>query len=68
MRIIMAVGSDQFFEHIDAFFDYGKNIYQVSDQTVKSNQVDLSLFQSFVQTGRYESIYLFSICNSASLL
>jgi site-specific recombinase XerD len=52
----MAVGSDQFFEHIEAFFDYRKDIYRVSDQTVKSNRVDLSLFQSFVQTSRYESI------------
>jgi site-specific recombinase XerD len=52
----MAVGSDQFFEHIEAFFDYRKDIYQVSDQTVRSNRVDLSLFQSFVQDSRYESI------------
>ena len=52
----MAVGSDQFFEHIEAFFDYRKDIYQVSEQTIKSNRVDLSLFQSFVQDSRYDAI------------
>ncbi len=52
----MAVGSDLFFEHIEAFFDYRKDIYQVSDQTIKSNRVDLNLFQSFVQDSQYDAI------------
>ena len=52
----MAVGSDQFFEHIEAFFDYRKDVYQVSDQTIKSNRVDINLFQSFVQDSRYDAI------------
>jgi site-specific recombinase XerD len=52
----MAVDKHRFFEHIEAFFDYRKDIYQVSEQTIKSNRVDLSLFKSFVQSSRYKSI------------
>lgn len=52
----MAVSSDQFFEHVEAFFNYRKDIYQVSDQTVKSNRVDLSIFKTFVKKRRYKSI------------
>ncbi len=40
----MGVASEQFFEYIDAFFDYRQDIYQVSEQTIKSNRVDLNLF------------------------
>ena len=52
----MAVRSDRFFEHIDAFLDYRIDIYQISDQTVKSNRVDLNLFQSFIQDSHYKNI------------
>lgn len=52
----MGVDSEPFFEHIDAFFDYRKDIYQVSEQTIKSNRVDLLLFQSFVQDSPFETI------------
>ena len=52
----MGVASEQFFEYIDAFFDYRQDIYQVSEQTIKSNRVDLNLFRSFVQDSPYETI------------
>lgn len=52
----MGVASTKFFDHIDAFFDYRQDIYQVSEQTIKSNRVDLSLFRSFVQDSPFETI------------
>jgi site-specific recombinase XerD len=44
----MAVTSDNFFRHIDDFFNYRQNIYEISPQTVKSNLVDLDLFKNFI--------------------
>ena len=45
----MAVAARQFFNHIDAFVDYRKTIYETSDQTVRSNCIDLNLFREFVK-------------------
>ena len=44
----MAVAPDNFFRHIDDFFDYRREIYEISPQTVKSNRVDLDLFKNFI--------------------
>ena len=44
----MAVSSDDFFMHIDDFFNYRQDIYEISPQTVKSNRVDLDLFKNFI--------------------
>jgi site-specific recombinase XerD len=44
----MAVTSDNFFRHMDDFFNYRQDIYEVSPQTVKSNRVDLDLFKNFI--------------------
>jgi len=44
----MAVTSDNFFRHIDDFFNYRQDIYEISPQTVKSNRVDLDLFKNFI--------------------
>jgi site-specific recombinase XerD len=52
----MVLPADRFFEHIDAFIDYRKDIYQVSDQTIKSNRVDLNLFKSFIKESGYQTI------------
>jgi len=52
----MSVNSTRFFEHIDAFFDYRQSIYQASEQTIKSNRVDLNLFRSFVQDSPFDTI------------
>jgi site-specific recombinase XerD len=52
----MAVAIDDFFGHVDTFFDYRKNIYEASDQTIKSNQIDLQLFKDFVNNGNYSVI------------
>jgi site-specific recombinase XerD len=52
----MGVDSKRFFDHIDAFFDYRQTIYQASQQTIKSNRVDLNLFRNFVQDSPFETI------------
>jgi len=45
----MAVAATQFFNHIEAFIDYRKTIYETSDETVRSNSIDLNLFRGFVK-------------------
>lgn len=52
----MAVEASRFFEHRDSFLDYRKSIYGASDQTLKSNRVDLSLFERFISNQRYHTI------------
>ncbi len=44
----MAVIPEKFFQHFDDFFNYRRDIYEISPQTVKSNRVDLSLFKNFI--------------------
>lgn len=52
----MAVAIKDFFGHLDTFFDYRKNIYDVSDQTIKSNRIDLQLFRDFVDKRNYSVV------------
>jgi site-specific recombinase XerD len=52
----MAVAAKDFFEHMDAFMDYRQVVYEVSDQTVKSNMVDLRLFKGFIKRNKHETI------------
>jgi len=52
----MAVAARDFMHHIDDFFNYRKTIYEISDQTVKSNRVDLSLFENFVRRKNVKTI------------
>jgi len=44
----MAVIADDFFQHFDDFFNYRRDIYEISPQTVKSNRVDLGLFKNII--------------------
>jgi len=44
----MAVIADDFFQHFDDFFNYRRDVYEISPQTVKSNRVDLDLFKNFI--------------------
>ncbi len=44
----MGVEAARFFEHVDSFLDYRKDIYGASDQTLKSNRIDLNLFARFI--------------------
>lgn len=52
----MAVDAIDFFNHMDSFLDYRKTSYGVSDQTLKSNLIDLTLFQRFIFSNRYKTI------------
>lgn len=52
----MAVTADSFFRHMEAFFKYRRDIYDISPQTVKSNRVDLDLFEGFVRSQDLGSI------------
>ena len=45
----MAVAATQFFNHIEPFIEYRKTIYETSDETVRSNCIDLNLFRDFVK-------------------
>jgi len=56
MNTIQAVAKEHFFNHIDDFMDYRKTIYQTSDQTIKSNHIDLRLFKDFVDMKNYQYI------------
>ncbi len=52
----MAVAIKDFFGHIETFFDYRKSIYEVSDQTIRTNRIDLQLFKDFVDKQNYSVI------------
>jgi len=52
----MAVAAEDFFDHIDEFMDYRKVVYEMSDQTIKTNQTDLKLFREFIKNQNRSSI------------
>ncbi len=52
----MAVAVKDFFDHTETFFNYRKSIYEVSNQTIRTNRVDLRLFKEFVNKGNYTVI------------
>jgi len=42
----MAIAARDFFNYMDTFFDYRENIYEISEQTTRSNRIDLKLFRN----------------------
>lgn len=52
----MGVAPDHFFRHMDGFFDYRQEVYEASAQTIKSNRIDLGLFESFISSENIRSI------------
>ena len=52
----MSIPANRFFQHIHAFFDYRQDIYEISSQTLKSNRVDLSLFENFIRSRKQNII------------
>ncbi len=52
----MAVIPKKFFSHFDDFFKYRREIYEISEQTVKSNRVDLGLFKNFICSQNVKTI------------
>ncbi len=51
-----AVTKEQFFNHVQDFMDYRKTIYEASDQTIKSNHIDIKLFRNFLDMKDYHAI------------
>ena len=45
----MEVAAQTFFAHVEDFMDYRKTVYEVSEQTARSNRIDLDLFEGFVK-------------------
>ena len=56
MNTIQAVAKEHFFHHVHDFMDYRKTIYETSDQTIKSNHIDLRLFKDFIDMKNYQYI------------
>ena len=51
-----AVTTQQVFNHVQHFRDYRKTIYEASDQTIKSNHIDIKLFRNFLDMKNYHYI------------
>jgi site-specific recombinase XerD len=52
----MAIMAPDFFKYIDEFMSYRQNIQEISSQTVKSNRVDLNLFEKFIESQNQKTI------------
>jgi site-specific recombinase XerD len=52
----MAIMAPDFFKYIDEFMSYRQNIQEISSQTVKSNRVDLNLFEKFIKSQNQKTI------------
>ena len=52
----MSVSTSHFFKCVDSFMSYRKTIHEISDETLRSNTIDLSLFEDFIKERNYESI------------
>ena len=52
----MGVTPDHFFRHMDGYFDYRKEVYEASSQTIRSNRIDLGLFEGFINSENIRSI------------
>jgi len=52
----MAVNTQHFFQHVDDFMDYRQTVYEISEQTMRTNRIDLDLFKRFVKEHRYDAI------------
>jgi integrase/recombinase XerD len=52
----MAVDSVLFFNYMDTFMEYRRDIYEISEQTLKTNGIDLRLFKDFIKERNYQSI------------
>ena len=56
MDTIQGVTKEQFFNHVPDFMDYRKTVYEVSEQTIKSNSIDINLFKDFIDNKNYHYI------------
>lgn len=52
----MEVAAQTFFAHVEDFMDYRQTVYEVSDQTARSNRIDLDLFKGFIKEQALKTI------------
>jgi site-specific recombinase XerD len=52
----MAVNNALFFNYIDTFMTYRRDVYEISEQTLRTNSIDLRLFKDFIKEHNYQSI------------
>jgi len=52
----MGIASNLFFQYVEDFFNYRQAVYESSPQTIKSNRVDLGLFEDFIGSQDVRSI------------
>lgn len=52
----MSVTTHHFFAHVGSFIEYRKTIYEISGETIRSNTIDIKLFENFIKEHNYESI------------
>jgi len=50
------LATDDFFRHTDSFFHYRKTVYEISDETQRSNRIDLRLFKRYLEGNALASI------------
>lgn len=51
-----ALKTERFFQHVEPFMEYRKTVYEVSDETLRSNRTDLKLFQNYMKSRRLKTI------------
>jgi len=56
MNTCQAVSKEHFFNYVENFMEYRKTIYEASDQTIKSNRIDIKLFKDFIDIKEYQYI------------
>lgn len=56
MNTLQAVTKQHFFNHVEDFMSYRKTVYDISDQTRKSNLIDINLFKDFLDMKDYQVI------------
>jgi len=56
MNTSQSVSKEHFFNYVENFMEYRKTIYEASDQTIKSNRIDIQLFKNFIDMKEYHYI------------
>ena len=52
----VATNSEIFFNYLDSFIDYRQTVYEVSEQTTKSNIIDINLFKRYMDKQKFKEI------------
>ncbi len=52
----MPVSAGDFFDHVELYIDYRKTIHETSDETIRTNRIDLKLFKAFIKERNVQTI------------